>query len=141
MSPREPGRTQRCTPAEARRRLDHARQFLFVAELAAQDQKKDGSLEYANASATLAVLAGIAAADAACCKALGRRSRADDHHAAETLVKQIEPGGREAAKKLDGLIDLKSDAQYGFYGVSRSELTRALRQARALVAFAERTVA
>lgn len=140
MTPRQPGRTQKCTRAEARRRLDHARQFLFVAELAAQDQKQDGSLEYANASATLAVLAGIAAADAACCGALGQRSRADDHHAAEGLVKQIAPGGLDASKKLSGLIELKDDAQYGFYNVTKSELTRALRQARALVAFAEETL-
>ena len=71
------GRSQSCSGADARRRLQHSRQFLEVAELAAEDQAGDGSLEYGNAAATLAVLAGIAAADAACCQGLRGRSRAD----------------------------------------------------------------
>jgi hypothetical protein len=140
MSPRRAGRTQDCSAAEAEKRLEHAKQFLFVSELAAENQKQDGGLEYANAAATLAVLAGIAAADAACCKALRRRSRADDHHAAEDLIGEIAPDGKQAASKLRGLIDLKSDAQYGFYNVTASELTRALRQAKALIAFADRVL-
>jgi hypothetical protein len=138
MTGRRAGRVQRCGDADARRRLEQARQFLDVAEVAAEGQKDDGGLEYGNAAATLAVLAGIAAADAACCKALGGRSRADDHRQAEVLVEQIAPGGQEAAKRLRGLIALKSNAQYGFHGVGRSELVRALRQARGMVAFAQR---
>lgn len=140
MSPRQPSRTQRCSAAEASRRLDHAKQFLFVAEIAADDQKADGSLEYGNAAATLAILAGVAAADAACCKATGRRSRADDHHEAERLLTQIVDGGKVAAKKLGGLVDLKNDAQYGFYSISPAALTRALRQARALIKFADQVL-
>ena len=34
--------------------------------------------DWANAAAALAVLAGISASDAACCKALGRRSRSQE---------------------------------------------------------------
>lgn len=137
MSPRRPGRTQRCSRAQARRRGEHARSFLEVAELAASGHEEDRSPEYGNATATLAVLAGIAAVDAACCQVLGRRSRADDHHAAERLVAEIAPGGKDAARKLHDLIALKNDAQYGFYSVSTSELKRALRRAQALVKFAE----
>jgi hypothetical protein len=139
MTPRA-GRTQRCSEADARRRLQHSKQFLEVAELAAEDQRDDGSLEYGNAAATLAVLAGIAAADAACCKALGRRSRTDDHDQAATLVEQIAPDGDDAAKSLRALVALKNDAQYGFYTVGSGELTKAVRGARKLVQFAERTV-
>lgn len=137
---RPEGRTQRCSTADARRRLQHSKQFLEVAELAAEDQRDDGSLEYGNAAATLAVLAGIAAADAACCKALGRRSRADDHDQAAGLVGEIADDGTNAAKDLRALVALKNDAQYGFYAVGSSELTKALRKARSLVRFAERTV-
>lgn len=140
MTPRRPGRTQACGRQDARRRLEHARRFLVVGELAAEDQDQDGSLEYGNAAATLAVLAGIAAADAACCAALGQRSRADDHHQAEALVHQIAPGGEEAASALGRLISLKNDAQYGFYGVAGTELKQALRRARSLVDFAAEVV-
>jgi hypothetical protein len=134
------GRTQRCSAADARRRLQHSKQFLEVAELAAEDLRDDGSLEYGNAAATLAVLAGIAATDAACCKALGRRSRADDHDRATVLVGEVAGGGATAAKDLRALIALKNDAQYGFYSVGHDELTKALRRARGLVQFAERTM-
>lgn len=134
-------RVQRCGEAEARRRLQHARQFLDVAEIAAEDQREDGNLEYGNASATMAVLAGIAAVDSACCKALGRRSRAEDHHDAEILVAEISGVGDEAARSLRALIALKNDAQYGFYAVRSQELARALRNARALVQMAEGVLA
>lgn len=134
------GRTQRCSEAHARQRLQHARQFLAVGELAADDQREDGSLEYGNAAATLAVLAGIAAADAACCKALGRRSRTDDHEQAADLVEQIAGIGDQAAKELRSLIGLKNDAQYGFYSVGAPQLAGALRKARRLVGFAEQTL-
>lgn len=139
MTPRA-GRSQRCSEADARRRLQHSKQFLEVAELAAEDLRDDGSLEYGNAAATLAVLAGIAAADAACCKALGRRSRTDDHDQAAALVEQVTTGGPAAAKDLRTLISLKNDAQYGFYSVGAGELTKALRRAGDLVQFAEQTL-
>lgn len=134
------GRTQTCTRPEAKRRLTHAQQFLQVAEIAADDQREDGSLEYGNAAAALAVLAGIAATDAICCSSLGRRSRADDHDQAAQLVLQVDRIGTDAAKALRGLIRLKNDAQYGFYNVGQSELTGALRRAQTLIDLAGRVV-
>jgi|GEM_PF-6780919 len=59
-------RTQPCSVAQARTRLEHSRKFLEVAELVAGET---GEVEYASAAAALAVLAGIAASDAACCAA------------------------------------------------------------------------
>jgi len=50
-----------------------------VAELVAGEHEIPESRSVA---AALAVLAGIAASDAACCAALGRRSRGDDHRQA-----------------------------------------------------------
>jgi hypothetical protein len=102
---RASARTQACGPAEARRRLDHARSFLEVAELAAD--VNDLSLEYASVAASVAILAGIAAADAACCQELGRRSRSENHHDAETLLATITPGGKRAASQLRQLIEIK----------------------------------
>src|SRR5438270_6900164 len=129
---REP-RTQMCSRADARTRLDHARKFLEVATLIVEPGQ---DLAYSSAAAALAVLAGIAAADAACCQVLGRRSRAQDHRQAVDLVTQIEPGGKEAAKSLGRLLSLKDQAHYGLFDVAGQDLQTALRQADALVTFA-----
>lgn len=103
-------------------------------------EESDPDLEYGAAAASIAVLAGIAAADAACCHALGRRSRSDSHHDAEQLLIQISPGGKSAATHLRKLISLKDAAHYGFITLSRAELKRSLRQADRLVLFAEKVV-
>jgi hypothetical protein len=134
MAPRR-NRTQGCGATEARQRLAHARGFLDVAELTADE--RDLTLEYASVAASVAILAGIAATDSACCKELGRRSRSDDHHDAETLLREITPGGKQAARQLRQLLNLKDTAHYGFITVTAAELRRSLRQARQLVEFAE----
>jgi hypothetical protein len=134
MAPRR-NRTQSCGATEARQRLAHARGFLDVAELTADEH--DLTLEYASVAASVAILAGIAATDSACCKELGRRSRSDDHHDAETLLREITPGGKQAARQLRQLLNLKDTAHYGFITVTAAELRRSLRQARQLVEFAE----
>jgi hypothetical protein len=126
-------RTQVCSKEHARNRLGHAQKFLEVAEMTAGEA---GDVEYASAAAALAVLAGIAASDAACCAALGRRSRGQDHQQATKLVEQVEPGGATAAKALRRLLSLKDEAQYGFFDVGGQDLQTALRQASTLVDFA-----
>jgi hypothetical protein len=55
--------------------MARAREFLEVAELIVDEKDQDASFVYASSAASLAVLAGIAASDAACCKALQERSR------------------------------------------------------------------
>ena len=138
MTARHLGRTQRCGHPQSATRLAHAQKFFDAAELIATDVTD----EEANASvaASLAVLAGIAASDAACCTRLGRRSRSQDHHDAERLLTEIVPKGRDAAKDLRRLLDLKDAAQYGVIHVSATELRSALRRARTLVLFAADTV-
>jgi hypothetical protein len=131
------GRTQTCSGEQARNRLAHARKFLEVAEMTAGEA---GDVEYASAAAALAVLSGIAAADAACCAALGRRSRGQDHQQATQLVEQVAPGGSTAAKALRRLLTLKDEAHYGFFDIGGQDLQAAVRQAKALVDFAERAV-
>ncbi len=132
MSARTAGRTQICSEAEARTRLDHARKFLQVADLLVGEGD-----EYARVAASLTVLAGIAAADAACCKALGRRSRGQDHHQAEELVAQVEPGGKQASTSFRRLLNLKDEAHYGLFDVGGQDLRAAVRQAKTLMKFAE----
>jgi hypothetical protein len=133
MSGRGATRTQPCSIAQARTRLAHARKFLEVAELVAGEA---GDVDYASAAAALAVLAGIAASDAACCVALGRRSRGQDHLQAVELVEQVAPGGAQAAKALRRLLSLKDEAHYGLFDVGGRDLQAALRQAKTLVDFA-----
>lgn len=131
-------RTQDCSAQQARQRLARAKAFLEVAKMTAEESDPD--LEYGTAAASIAVLAGIAAADAACCQALGRRSRSDSHHDAERLLAEIVPGGGKAASELRKLISLKDTAHYGFISMSAAELKRSLRQADRLVLFAEKVV-
>lgn len=131
---RSRGRSQRCSPQDARKRYKHAIKFLEVAEIAAGEHEQDP--EYASVAVSLAVLAGIAAADAACCAALGERSRSDDHHDAEAFLRRVE-GGEGAAKQLHQLLSFKDEAQYGFFDVSPGELRKALRRARAVLTFSE----
>jgi len=131
------GRTRPCNTTEARKRLLIAEEFLEVADLVVDERDEDASPVYASAAASLAVLAGIAASDAACCAALQERSRSQNHHEAEALLAQIEPDGRRAAKDLKDLLNLKDKAQYGFLPVSQRELTALMRKARQLVDFAD----
>jgi hypothetical protein len=124
------GRTQPCDRAQARVRFDNAQKSLEVAELAAGEQEIPASRSVA---AALAVLSGIASADAACCAALGRRSRGDDHREAAVLLRQIVPAGDLAAKALIDLLNLKDTAQYGLIPITRRQLTATLRRARTLL--------
>lgn len=134
---RRHGRSQECSEADGRSRRRHAQRFLEVAEIAADEHDHDP--EYASVAVSLAVLSGIAAVDAACCRALGERPRGQDHHEAEDFVQRI-VGGESAARELRALLDLKDEANYGFFNVSAPELKRALRRARALLEFAERVL-
>lgn len=131
------GRTSDCDSAQAVQRLADARAHMTHADLAdpaspPADRK---------AAATAAVSAGIAAADAACCTALGMHSTSPEHFDAVDLVRQVEPGGPEAAKKLNRLLGYKHAANYGLGPLSSKTLTDVQRWARGLVEFAERIVA
>jgi hypothetical protein len=134
LSPRQSGRTQVCSEGDATTRLRHAQKFIEVAQLVAGEGE---DVEYSSQAAALAVLAGIAASDAACCKVLGRRSRGQDHRAALTLVEDVKPGGKQAANALNRLLSLKDEAQYGLIDVGGQDLKAALRRANDLVEFAE----
>ncbi len=137
MSARRTQRTQPCDLRHARTRLGQAQKFLEVADLVADERELSESFSVA---AALAVLAGIAAADAACCAALGTRSRSADHHDAEALLARIADGGAEAAARLRRVIVEKDTAHYGLVDVGGQALVGLMRNARSIVEFAEAVV-
>ena len=130
-------RTSACDPHDAQIRLGHAQRFIEVADLVVEG---DELAEYGNVATSLAVLAGIAASDASCCAALGRRSRSQDHHDAVDLLAEVRPGGADASQDLRRLLSLKDDAAYGVIHVGAGDQRAALRRARSLVGFAEQIV-
>jgi hypothetical protein len=123
MSRRRP-----CTATEARARLHKARDFLDLAEVGADRDKFDPATSNA-------VLAGIAAADAICCRRIGQRSASEDHAAATQLLAQVDG---EGAQRLARLLSLKYKAQYDHRPITPAEAQRALRWAGQLVELAER---
>lgn len=124
------GRVQDCNRAQAAVRLSQARAFLQVAELV--DTVED-ELANPNVSAALAVLAGIAAADAACCATVGQRSRGQDHRQAIQLITQAGADGKTLARALGRLLDVKDGAHYGMVYVSGQQARTAIRHAGTLV--------
>lgn len=129
-------RTRPCDSDQARQRMERAREFLTVAELVVDEKDEDASFLYASSATALAVLAGIAASDAACCSVLLERSRSQNHRDAERLLAEITPGGKEAAGDLRELLNLKDKAQYGFLKMSVPEVRKVMRRASRLVEFA-----
>jgi hypothetical protein len=121
------GRTTPCTRHEARSRLRHAVRYVEVADLVLDEG------EFSGVAASLAVLAGIAASDAACCARLGAHHRGQDHRGAVALVETVEPGGRQLAKDLKRLLDRKDDAHYGFTSASSTEERDMVEWARRMV--------
>lgn len=124
------GRAQECNRAQAAVRLNQARAFLEVAELVGAE---DDELANDNVAAALAVLAGIAAADAACCGTLGQRSRGQDHRQAIQMVAQAGPDGKTLSQALRRLLDIKDGAHYGMIYVGAAKAKAAIRNARTLV--------
>lgn len=78
-------RTRHGTPAEARSRRLVAQKYLEVADLTAEE---DGVA--INVTVGLAVLAGIAAGDAICLRAIGERYAGTDHAAAADLLVRVD---------------------------------------------------
>ncbi len=139
MTPRDTAkraRRQRCGKSEARTKLRRAEQFLEAAKLITEEDDPD----WKSAGAAVAVLAGIAASDAACCSALGSRSRSQNHHDAEALLESIVPGGKSAATALKRVLAMKDEAHYGFYDIGSVDLKTIYAQVEKLIKFATDTL-
>jgi len=128
MSPR----TRSCDSMTARERLKAAESYVQAAELIAGfDDEYDPYRP--NSMISNYVLAGIAAADALCCFALGEHSQGDDHRGAVRLVERVTPGGRDFGKALSALLTLKTEAGYGARPLTDEKAKRARRNAAKLV--------
>jgi hypothetical protein len=130
-------RTASCDRRDAEARLAQAKKFLELADVVATERDQPAA---ADGAASLAILAGIAASDAACCVVLGRRSRSQNHVDAELLLREIKPAGDQAAKALGRLLSLKDKANYGIESVSGKDLNSVMKQAKTLIDFAESAI-
>lgn len=134
---RPKARTQPCDRSDALNRLAQADSFLLAAELITEDDSDDATPSVA---ASLAVLAGVAASDAACCARLGVRARGQSHAEAAALLGTVEPGGSDMAKDLQRLLNRKDDSQYGVAFVSAGEARRMVAWATRLLGNVRRAV-
>ncbi len=121
-------RIQPCTPATIEGRLARAIEFFESAE-----DERGGRPERANAWVTHYILAGIAAADVICCRALGRHAQGDNHVQAIALLRSVQPDGPELSVALGVLLGMKSKAGYGERAVTADDQIRAPRRAKQLV--------
>ena len=130
-------RTQPCDRSNALTRLAQAESFLLACELVVDD---DGDEATPSVAAALAVLAGIAASDAACCARVGLRARGQSHAEAVEVLGTVEPHGSDMAKDLQRLLNRKDDSHYGLTFVSSAEASRMVGWAKRLLALARRAV-
>lgn len=130
-------RTQSCDRNDALNRLAQAESFLLAAELIVDDDSDDAT---PGVAASLAVLAGIAASDAACCARLGVRARGQSHAEAVALLGTVEPRGGDMAKDLQRLLNRKDDSQYGMVLVSAGDASKMVGWAKRLLGNARRAV-
>lgn len=137
MNARPKTRTQPCDRNHALSRLAQAESSLFTAELVIGDDSGDATPSVA---ASLAVLAGVAASDAACCARLRVRSRGQAHAEAVELLGAVEPHGSEMAKDLQRLLNRKDDSQYGLTFVAAADASRMVGWAKRLLGLARRAV-
>lgn len=125
--------TRRSSRAEAISRCRIAQKYFAVADLAATE---DG--EAINVAVGLAVLAGIAAADAITSLAIGERYSGKDHSTAADLLGRVDSG---LGAQLRDLVDLEPHSHYGDSLLSTRDRARALRAARILVEAAQQRIA
>jgi hypothetical protein len=125
-------RTRECTQQVRAGRLAKAIQFAEVfdqARILAEEARED----VADACVTLAVHAGIAAADVICCTRLGVHAHGENHAESIALLRSADP---DRAANLSTLLGMKSRARYSHDLVNAEMLRRAERAMTALVAAA-----
>jgi hypothetical protein len=130
MTPRRQSREEGCGRPDALNRLAQADAFLVAASLVVDDDTDSAN---PGVAASLAVLAGIAASDAACCARLGKRARGRSHTEAVALLRTVSPHGAAMGRDLERLVARKDAAHYGAALVSPAEATRMVTWATRLV--------
>ncbi|PRB43747.1 hypothetical protein CQ020_06750 [Arthrobacter sp. MYb23] len=116
--------------SDASARLEDSQAFLEAADTI---NTLNSGETYADVIATLAIHAGIAAADAFCLLALGRHSKSDNHADAIKVLK--EAGGENAI--LARLLGEKTKAGYNVSSLTRAKSSKCIEWASKLVIAAE----
>jgi len=93
------------------------------------------------AATSLAIHAGINAADAVCGARLGQRATGQDHDRALVLLGQAGADGAELAKDLRRLLPLKTKTEYDPDDIAPSTAAKAVDRAHHCVTVASRVVA
>jgi hypothetical protein len=124
-----------CGPSDARGRLAKAKQFHDAAELIREFAENEA--EVGDAVVTLLVHAGIAAADAICCAALGEHAQGENHVEAVQHLKRVSPDGDKLSEALHSLLSAKTRAGYSAEPVNADMRKRTKRAADVLVAAAK----
>ena len=132
-------RTASCTPDAAKKRAAIAMAYLETADCILEE-RSELKEEHLSVAAGNAVLAGIAASDAICCKHLRKVHRGDDHRGAADLLRSAVPDGKQLAAKLGRLLDVKDEAHYGIYFISVRKASDAVKVAGTLVRRAQTEV-
>ncbi len=125
-------RTRRCDRQDAAQRYAQAEAFAEVAKL--DPLSADGPTR--SAAVSNSVLAGIAGADAMCCRRLGHHSVGDDHQQALALLEEAGNVGREAKRHLVTLLSIRNKAQYEGEDPTIAEAKRAIRAMRSILELA-----
>ena len=125
-------RTRPMSRAEIHARQQHAHAFLAAAALVVEFGADAGIDDVGNTVGSLAVLAGIAAADAIAGATLGHRSTSQNHLDAVALLKSS-TDGTKLAPHLHRLVGSKTDAQYSPTLMTTARSESLLTAARRLV--------
>lgn len=132
MTPCHSGRVVACSPAECRARREQARAFLEVADLVLTQDRRE-----AHVAAALAVLAGIAAAEAICGFSLRKWSRGQDHTQAVMLLGEVALRDTTLPAKLQRLLADKEAVHYSSTLITVEKAKTMVRQAAALLSEAD----
>lgn len=130
----DPGRTRPIGAAQVRAYAAKASEF---AEAAASDL---GAGRYI-AATSLAIHAGINAADAVCGARIGRRSAGQDHDQVLVLLRQAGPDGAAVERDLRRLLPLETKAEYEPEEIAASVATKAVERAERCAAIVRRLAA
>jgi len=117
--------------AQARAYVGKAEEYLSAAtaELAA---------DRLIAATSLAIHAGINAADAVTGMRLGQRASGQDHDEVLVLLRTAGPDGTAVAKELARLLPMKTRAEYEPDDIPKSDASKAVERARRIVEVARR---
>jgi dihydropteroate synthase len=124
-------RTKSCPAATRAGRLQKAQQFFDAADML--EALVDDVSELIEASITLCIHAGIAAADVICCARLGKHALGENHAEAVEMLRSVDAA---ASKRLVTLLGMKTKSSYSAVASSPAERKRAMRAAEQLLAAA-----